>query len=83
MPLPLLLPPLPSPFPLPSVLPVSPTAATTPRITRSNSIPTHEAAFELYSGSQMGSTLSLAERPKGMIRSGSFRDPTDDGETSC
>ncbi|XP_024087513.2 neuron navigator 1 isoform X13 [Pongo pygmaeus] len=57
---------------------VSPTAATTPRITRSNSIPTHEAAFELYSGSQMGSTLSLAERPKGMIRSGSFRDPTDD-----
>ncbi|XP_029085060.1 neuron navigator 1 isoform X4 [Monodon monoceros] len=57
---------------------VSPTAATTPRITRSNSIPTHEAAFALYSGSQMGSTLSLAERPKGMIRSGSFRDPTDD-----
>ncbi|XP_035301437.1 neuron navigator 1 isoform X4 [Cricetulus griseus] len=57
---------------------VSPTAATTPRITRSNSIPTHEAAFELYSGSQMGSTLSLAERSKGMIRSGSFRDPTDD-----
>nr|XP_045007961.1 neuron navigator 1 isoform X4 [Jaculus jaculus] len=57
---------------------VSPTAATTPRITRSNSIPTHEAACELYSGSQMGSTLSLAERPKGMIRSGSFRDPTDD-----
>nr|XP_030700261.1 neuron navigator 1 isoform X6 [Globicephala melas] len=57
---------------------VSPTAATTPRITRSNSIPTHEAAFALYSGSQMGSTLSLAERPKGMIRSGSFRDPADD-----
>ncbi|XP_032322782.1 neuron navigator 1 isoform X3 [Camelus ferus] len=57
---------------------VSPTAATAPRITRSNSIPTHEAAFELYSGSQMGSTLSLADRPKGMIRSGSFRDPTDD-----
>ncbi|XP_055966486.1 neuron navigator 1 isoform X3 [Sorex fumeus] len=57
---------------------VSPSAATTPRITRSNSIPTHEAAFELYSGSQMGSTLSLAERPKGMIRSGSFRDPADD-----
>ncbi|KAM5206230.1 neuron navigator 1 isoform 1-T4 [Hipposideros larvatus] len=56
----------------------SPAAATTPRITRSNSIPTHEAAFELYSGSQMGSTLSLAERPKGMIRSGSFRDPADD-----
>ncbi|XP_053515502.1 neuron navigator 1 isoform X3 [Artibeus jamaicensis] len=57
---------------------VSPTAATAPRITRSNSIPTHEAAFELYSGSQTGSSLSLAERPKGMIRSGSFRDPADD-----
>lgn len=28
----------------------------------------------------MGSTLSLADRPKGMIRSGSFRDPVDDGE---
>lgn len=82
MPLPLLPPSPPSPVP-PSVLPVSPTAATTPRITRSNSIPTHEAAFALYSGSQMGSTLSLAERPKGMIRSGSFRDPADDGETSC
>ncbi|XP_044798512.2 neuron navigator 1 isoform X5 [Bubalus bubalis] len=57
---------------------VSPTAATTPRITRSNSIPAHETAFELYSSSQTGSTLSLAERPKGMIRSGSFRDPADD-----
>nr|XP_042698392.1 neuron navigator 1 isoform X6 [Chrysemys picta bellii] len=57
---------------------VSPTAATTPRITRSNSIPTHDSAFELYSTSQMGSTLSLADRPKGMIRSGSFRDPADD-----
>ncbi|XP_038604646.1 neuron navigator 1 isoform X2 [Tachyglossus aculeatus] len=57
---------------------VSPTTATTPRISRSNSIPTHEAAFELYSTSQTGSTLSLADRPKGMIRSGSFRDPSDD-----
>uniref|UniRef100_A0A8C4YIA0 Neuron navigator 1 n=1 Tax=Gopherus evgoodei TaxID=1825980 RepID=A0A8C4YIA0_9SAUR len=55
-----------------------PTSATTPRITRSNSIPTHDSAFELYSTSQMGSTLSLADRPKGMIRSGSFRDPADD-----
>ncbi|XP_045673064.1 neuron navigator 1 isoform X2 [Phyllostomus hastatus] len=57
---------------------VSPTAAAAPRITRSNSIPTHEAAFELYSGAQTGSSLSLAERPKGMVRSGSFRDPADD-----
>ncbi|XP_035203194.1 neuron navigator 1 isoform X6 [Oxyura jamaicensis] len=57
---------------------VSPTAATAPRITRSNSIPTHDSTFELYSTSQMGSTLSLADKPKGMIRSGSFRDPVDD-----
>ncbi|XP_075298899.1 neuron navigator 1 isoform X1 [Opisthocomus hoazin] len=57
---------------------VSPTAAATPRITRSNSIPTHDSTFELYSASPMGSTLSLADKPKGMIRSGSFRDPVDD-----
>ncbi|KAM6295123.1 neuron navigator 1 [Aegotheles albertisi] len=57
---------------------VSPTAAANPRITRSNSIPTHDSTFELYSTSQMGSTLSLADKPKGMIRSGSFRDPVDD-----
>ncbi|MBN3319161.1 NAV1 protein, partial [Atractosteus spatula] len=57
---------------------VSPSPTSAPRMTRSNSIPTHDAAFELYGGSQMGSTLSLADRPKGMIRSGSFRDPVDD-----
>ncbi|XP_054373246.1 neuron navigator 1 isoform X1 [Molothrus ater] len=57
---------------------VSPTATTAPRITRSNSIPTHDSTFELYSTSQMGSTLSLADKSKGMIRSGSFRDPVDD-----
>ncbi|XP_032566550.1 neuron navigator 1 isoform X1 [Chiroxiphia lanceolata] len=57
---------------------VSPTATAAPRITRSNSIPTHDSTFELYSTSQMGSTLSLADKPKGMIRSGSFRDPVDD-----
>nr|XP_040050420.1 neuron navigator 1-like isoform X5 [Gasterosteus aculeatus aculeatus] len=44
-----------------------------PRMTRSNSIPTHDASLEL---SPVGSTLSLSERPRsmGMIRSGSFRD---------
>ncbi|XP_065710928.2 neuron navigator 1 isoform X5 [Patagioenas fasciata] len=57
---------------------VSPTAAAAPRITRSNSIPTHDSTFELYSTSQLGSTLSLADKSKGMIRSGSFRDPVDD-----
>uniref|UniRef100_A0A8C3L4A5 Neuron navigator 1 n=1 Tax=Chrysolophus pictus TaxID=9089 RepID=A0A8C3L4A5_CHRPC len=72
-PCPALTPPLPS-----LLLAVSPTATTTPRITRSNSIPTHDSTFELYSTSQMGSTLSLADKPKGMIRSGSFRDPVDD-----
>lgn len=80
--------PLPRPSPLPSVtltlpfLAVSPTAAAAPRITRSNSIPTHDSTFELYSTSQLGSTLSLADKSKGMIRSGSFRDPVDDGESA-
>ncbi|XP_016366843.1 neuron navigator 1-like [Sinocyclocheilus rhinocerous] len=59
--------------PLTSIIAPSPTSGT-PRMTRSNSIPTHEASFELYQGSPLGSTLSLAERPKSMIRSGSFRD---------
>ncbi|KAM4738151.1 neuron navigator 1 isoform 2-T3 [Anableps anableps] len=47
-----------------------------PRMTRSNSIPTHDASMELYSASPLGSTMSLAERPRsmGMVRSGSFRD---------
>ncbi|MED6266881.1 hypothetical protein CHARACLAT_006538 [Characodon lateralis] len=47
-----------------------------PRMTRSNSIPTHDASMELYNASPLGSTLSLAERPRsmGMVRSGSFRD---------
>ncbi|XP_044207544.1 neuron navigator 1-like isoform X4 [Thunnus albacares] len=47
-----------------------------PRMTRSNSIPTHDASLELYGASPLGSTLSLAERPRsmGMVRSGSFRD---------
>ncbi|XP_037129681.1 neuron navigator 1-like isoform X3 [Syngnathus acus] len=47
-----------------------------PRMTRSNSIPTQDASTELYVASPLGSTLSLAERPRslGMVRSGSFRD---------
>ncbi|XP_051961511.1 neuron navigator 1-like isoform X1 [Xyrauchen texanus] len=66
-------------MPLTSIMTPSPTSGT-PRMTRSNSIPTHEASFELYQASPLGSTLSLAERPKSMIRSGSFRDrePADD-----
>uniref|UniRef100_A0A4W6EK96 Neuron navigator 1 n=1 Tax=Lates calcarifer TaxID=8187 RepID=A0A4W6EK96_LATCA len=51
-----------------------------PRMTRSNSIPTHDASMELYGASPLGSTLSLAERPRsmGMVRSGSFRDKESD-----
>ncbi|XP_029994486.1 neuron navigator 1 isoform X2 [Sphaeramia orbicularis] len=51
-----------------------------PRMTRSNSIPTHDASMELYGASPLGSTLSLAERPRsmGMVRSGSFRDKDSD-----
>ncbi|CAL8250137.1 unnamed protein product [Arctogadus glacialis] len=47
-----------------------------PRMTRSNSIPAQDASLELYGASPLGSTLSLAERPRsmGMVRSGSFRD---------
>ena len=56
-----------------------------PRMTRSNSIPTHDASLELYAASPLGSTLSLAERPRsmGMVRSGSFRDKEpDEGESA-
>ncbi|KAG8002654.1 Neuron navigator 1 [Nibea albiflora] len=51
-----------------------------PRMTRSNSIPTHDPSMELYGVSPLGSTLSLAERPRsmGMVRSGSFRDKEPD-----
>ncbi|XP_010764976.1 neuron navigator 1 isoform X2 [Notothenia coriiceps] len=51
-----------------------------PRMTRSNSIPTHDASLELYGASPLGSTMSLAERPRsmGMVRSGSFRDKESD-----
>ncbi|XP_038871592.1 neuron navigator 1-like [Salvelinus namaycush] len=61
-----------------------PSGACVPRITRSNSIPTNDAAFDLYGSSPLGSSVSLADRPKSMMRSGSFRDrePTDDCETA-
>ncbi|XP_072419331.1 neuron navigator 1-like isoform X2 [Chiloscyllium punctatum] len=57
---------------------VSQLGSPTPKMMRSNSIPTHDSSFDLYGSLQMGSTVSLAERPKGMIRSGSFRDPVDE-----
>ncbi|OCT94602.1 neuron navigator 1 isoform X2 [Xenopus laevis] len=75
--------PLPPPLPLTSVGKpplsnlVSPSSV--PRIARSSSIPAQESSFELFGSSNIGSSLSLAERPKGtMTRSGSFRDHSDD-----
>ncbi|KAJ8395368.1 hypothetical protein AAFF_G00033530 [Aldrovandia affinis] len=61
-----------------NVVAPTPNGGAPPRITRSNSIPTHDSAFELYTTSPLGSSLSLADRPKSMMRSGSFREPGDD-----
>ncbi|RVE70616.1 hypothetical protein OJAV_G00066000 [Oryzias javanicus] len=38
-----------------------------PRMTRSNSIPTHDPTVELYGASPLGSSLSLSERPRSMV----------------
>ncbi|XP_054641486.1 neuron navigator 1 isoform X6 [Dunckerocampus dactyliophorus] len=58
---------------------VAPISSGTPRISRSNSIgPPSDSACELFGSSPLGSSMSLAERPKSMMRSGSFREPTDD-----
>ncbi|XP_062339736.1 neuron navigator 3 isoform X3 [Osmerus eperlanus] len=48
-------------------------------MSRSNSIPAHDS-FELYGEGHPlgGSATSLEERPRGMSRSGSFRDSTDE-----
>ncbi|KAE8623215.1 hypothetical protein XENTR_v10005542 [Xenopus tropicalis] len=75
--------PLPPPLPLTSVgkPPISSlvSPSSVPRIARSSSIPAQDSSFELFGSSNLGSSLSLAERPKGtMTRSGSFRDHTDD-----
>ncbi|XP_060724252.1 neuron navigator 1 isoform X1 [Tachysurus vachellii] len=53
-------------------------SSTTPRITRSNSIPANEGSYDLYASSPLGSSMSLADRPKSMMRSGSFREPGED-----
>ncbi|XP_076003451.1 neuron navigator 1 isoform X3 [Genypterus blacodes] len=58
---------------------VAPISSGTPRITRSNSIgPPGESACDLYGSSPLGSSVSLADRPKSMMRSGSFREPGED-----
>lgn len=58
---------------------VAPISSGSPRISRSNSIgPPSESACDLYGSSPLGSSMSLADRPKSMMRSGSFREPGDD-----
>ncbi|XP_039654715.1 neuron navigator 1 isoform X5 [Perca fluviatilis] len=58
---------------------VAPITSGTPRISRSNSIgPPSESACDLYGSSPLGSSMSLADRPKSMMRCGSFREPGDD-----
>ncbi|XP_056128788.1 neuron navigator 1 [Lampris incognitus] len=58
---------------------VAPISSGTPRITRSNSIgPPNDSTYDLYGSSPLGSSMSLADRPKSMMRSGSFREPGDD-----
>ncbi|XP_074496608.1 neuron navigator 1 isoform X13 [Sebastes fasciatus] len=58
---------------------VAPISCGTPRISRSNSIgPPSESACDLYGTSPLGSSMSLADRPKSMMRCGSFREPGDD-----
>lgn len=57
-----------------------PSSGSGSQITRSNSIPANDMGYELYGTSPLGSSLSLADRPKSMMRSGSFREPSEDGE---
>ncbi|XP_047188862.1 neuron navigator 1 isoform X2 [Scophthalmus maximus] len=58
---------------------VAPISIGTPRISRSNSIgPPSDSACELYGSSPLDSSMSLADRPKSIMRSGSFREPGDD-----
>ncbi|CAF94367.1 unnamed protein product, partial [Tetraodon nigroviridis] len=58
---------------------VAPISSGTPRISRSNSIgPPSESPCNLYGTSPLGSSLSLADRPKSMTRCGSFREQGDD-----
>ncbi|XP_047195239.1 neuron navigator 1 isoform X13 [Hippoglossus stenolepis] len=58
---------------------VAPISSGSPRISRSNSIgPPGDSAGDLFGTSPLGSSLSLADRPKSMMRSGSFREPGDD-----
>ncbi|XP_039468301.1 neuron navigator 1 isoform X8 [Oreochromis aureus] len=69
--------PLSNKIPLTNV--VTPISSGTPRISRSNSIgPPSDSACDLYGSSPLGSSMSLVDRPKSMMRSGSFREPGED-----
>uniref|UniRef100_A0A8C6LXI6 Neuron navigator 1 n=1 Tax=Nothobranchius furzeri TaxID=105023 RepID=A0A8C6LXI6_NOTFU len=58
---------------------VAPISCGTPRLSRSNSTgPSSESPCDLYGSSPLGSSMSLADRPKSMMRSGSFREPGED-----
>ncbi|XP_055016868.1 neuron navigator 1 [Boleophthalmus pectinirostris] len=57
---------------------VAPISCGTPRISRSNSIGPPSDSSDLYGSSPLGSSMSLADRPKSMMRSGSFREPGED-----
>ncbi|KAK5622464.1 hypothetical protein CRENBAI_003239 [Crenichthys baileyi] len=58
---------------------VAPISCGTPRISRSNSTgPSSDTVCDLYGSSPVGSSMSLADRPKSMLRSGSFREPGED-----
>ncbi|XP_020558894.1 neuron navigator 1 isoform X8 [Oryzias latipes] len=58
---------------------VAPISCGTPRISRSSSTgPPTDSACDLYGSSPLGSSMSLADRPKSMMRSGSFREQGDD-----
>ncbi|KAJ0023104.1 hypothetical protein NQD34_003003 [Periophthalmus magnuspinnatus] len=57
---------------------VAPISSGTPRISRSNSIGPPSDSSDLYGSSPLGSSMSLADRPKSMMRSGSFREPGED-----
>lgn len=60
---------------------VTPISCGTPRMSRSNSTgPSSDSACDLYGSSPLGSSMSLTDRPKSLMRSGSFREQGDDGE---
>lgn len=68
---------------LSAVSPTNPSQFALPgtSMSRSNSIPAQDLAFDLRAEAHAlgGSATSLEERPRGISRSGSFRDSTEEG----